>query len=75
MKNYNFIVLILSNDQYLTNQWSCIINVERKKDTDQFYLTFKRIKIRYRDPNDLGYFNHPFVIGNRMMLIDDFNLE
>jgi hypothetical protein len=57
------------------SDWSCIINVERKKDTDQYYLTFKRIKIRYRDPNDLGYFNHPFVIGNRMQLMDDVELD
>lgn len=55
--------------------WACVINVEKKKDTGQYYLTFKRVKIRYRDPNDLGYFNHPFNMENRMQLIDDIHLE
>lgn len=57
--------------------WACIINVEKKRGTeqDQYYLTFKRIKIRYRDPNDLGYFNHPFEMGNRIRLMDDIHLE
>jgi len=57
------------------SDWCCIINVEKKRDTGQYYLTFKRVKIRYRDPNDLGYFNHPFVMGNRMQLIDDMGLD
>lgn len=51
--------------------WNCIINIEKRKDTGQYYLTFKRVKIRYKDPNDLGYFNHPFEISNRVQLIDD----
>lgn len=25
--------------------------------------------------SELSYFNHPFANGNRIMLIDDFNLE
>lgn len=57
------------------SDWCCIINVERKRGTDQYFLTFKRVKIRYRDPNDLGYFNHPFILGNRMQLMDDLNLD
>ena len=55
--------------------WACVINVEKRKDTGQYYLTFKRVKIRYRDPNDLGYFNHPFSMENRMQLIDDIFME
>ena len=55
--------------------WACIINVEKKKETGQYYITFKRVKIRYRDPNDLGYFNHPFNVENRMQLIDDLYME
>lgn len=55
--------------------WACIVNVEKKRDTGQFYLTFKRIKIRYREISDLGYFNHPFVMGNRIQLMDDINME
>jgi hypothetical protein len=35
----------------------------------------KRIKIRYRDPNDLSYFNHPFEVGNKIRLLDDVHLE
>ena len=57
------------------SDWCCIINVERKRGTDQYFLTFKRVKIRYRDPNDLGYFNHPFILGNRMQLMDDVGLD
>lgn len=55
--------------------WACIVNVEKKRDTGQYYLTFKRIKIRYRELTDLGYFNHPFVMGNRIQLIDDLHME
>lgn len=51
--------------------WCCIVNVEKKRGTDNYYLTFKRIKIRYRDPHDMSYFNHPFEVGNRIKLIDD----
>jgi hypothetical protein len=55
--------------------WACIINVEKKRGTDQYYLTMKRIKIRYRDPHDLSYFNHPFELGNKIRLLDDVHLE
>jgi replicative DNA helicase len=54
--------------------WSCIINIEKKKSTGQYYLTFKRVKIRYRDPSDMFYFNHPFEMGNKMRLITDVGL-
>lgn len=56
------------------SDWVCMINVEKKKNTDHYYLTFKRVKIRYRDADDLGYFNHPFMDGNRMRLVDDIDL-
>lgn len=55
--------------------WGCIINVEKKRETGQYYLTFKRVKIRYRDAFDLSYFNHPFEIGNRIRLMDDVHLD
>ena len=48
--------------------------MEKKRETGQYYLTFKRVKIRYKDLSDLGYFNHPFESNNRMQLIDDINL-
>lgn len=43
--------------------WVSIINVERKRSTGQMYLTFKRLKIRYRALGDSDYFNHPKLIG------------
>jgi len=55
--------------------WVCIINVEKKRSTGQYYLTFKRVKIRYKNVSDLGYFNHPFEMNNRMRLIDDIYME
>lgn len=55
--------------------WVCVVNVEKKRASDQYYLTFKRVKIRYRDPLDLAYFNQPFEIGNRIRLLDDVHLE
>ncbi len=57
------------------SDWCTIINVELKRGTDRYYLTFKRVKIRYRDPNNLTYFNHPFDMGNRIRLVDDIYLE
>lgn len=55
--------------------FACIINVEKKRSTGQYYLTFKRIKIRYRQATDMGYFNHPFDSNNRMRLVDDIGLD
>lgn len=57
------------------SDWVCILNVEQKRGTDDYYLTFKRVKIRYRDPYDVAYFNHPFAKGGRIRLMDDINLE
>lgn len=56
------------------SDFACIINLEEKRDTKQFYLTFKRTKIRYR-PTPLTYFNHPFALENRMRLLDDIHLQ
>jgi len=55
--------------------WACVLNVEQKKSTSQYYLTFKRIKARYKCPEGLGYFNHPFEMGGKIRLIDDYDLE
>jgi hypothetical protein len=52
-----------------------IIYVEMKRSTGQYYLTFKRVKIRYKPLTDFGYFNHPFESNNRMRLIDDIGLD
>lgn len=56
------------------SDWCCIINIEKKRDTGQYYLTFKRVKIRY-SANTFDYFNHPFNMTNRMQLIDDLDLD
>lgn len=55
--------------------WIAIINVEKKRENERYYLTFKRIKIRYKDISDLGYFNHPFESNNKMRLMDDVGLD
>lgn len=52
-----------------------IINKEKKRQTGQYYLTFKRVKIRYKDLSDLTYFNHPFDPNNGMKLLDDIHLD
>ena len=52
-----------------------ILNVEKKRQTGQYYLTFKRVKIRYKDLSELSYFNHPFDVNNKMRLLDDIYLD
>lgn len=52
-----------------------IINKERKRKSDQLYLTFMMVKQRYRNESQLTYFNHPFVTKNTMRLQDDLLLE
>lgn len=52
-----------------------IINIEKKRQTGQYYLTFKRVKLRYKDLSDITYFNHPFDPNNRMKLLDDIHLD
>lgn len=57
------------------SDWVCIINIERHKLTGQYYLTFKRTKIRYADLSEgRTYFNHPFADGGKIRLIDDVML-
>jgi hypothetical protein len=51
------------------------LNLERKRDTDQLYLTFYRMKARYRISSQLSYFNQPFKIGSSFQLIDDITKE
>ena len=50
---------------------SIVLNLERKKDDQQLYLTFYRIKARYRPSTQLGYFNQPFKPDNSFQLQDD----
>lgn len=53
----------------------CIINREFSSVTNRWYLTFKRIKIRFREISELTYFNHPFAESNKMRLVDDVSGE
>ena len=52
-----------------------ILNVEIEKKTNTRYLTFKEVKKRYKSTNDITYFNHPFVKGSTIMLVEDVNLD
>lgn len=62
--------------QLLENvDWCAIINVELDNSTSLYYLTFKRIKIRYKDLSKFTYFNHPFEHGSKLRLLDDVNLN
>lgn len=50
------------------------LNLERKKDTGILYLTFYRLKERYRPSTKLTYFNQPFAEDNEFRLVDDILL-
>jgi len=57
-----------------SGRYWCIINREYKQSTDTWYLSFKQIKTRAKNPT-INYFAHPFEHGNGMRLIEDFNLK
>lgn len=63
------------------SDFTCIINPELKRDTNQLYLTFKLLKRRYRsletdtDMRRLDYFNQPFVENSEIRLVDDLDNE
>lgn len=50
---------------------SIALNLERKKDNGLLYLTFYRLKERYRPATKLNYFNQPFQKDNEFQLQDD----
>ncbi len=52
-----------------------LLNVEQKRGTDDYYLTFKRTKLRYKDLYNVDYFNHPFAKGGRIKLVNDVNMK
>lgn len=60
---------VIENVDYAT-----IIFKEYKPSTDTYYLTFKNVKSRAKNPT-ISYFAHPFAEGNQMQLIDDINLK
>jgi hypothetical protein len=47
------------------------LNLERKRDTGVLYLSFSRLKERYRPSTKLTYFNQPFQRDNEFSLRDD----
>ena len=51
------------------------LNLERKKDNKILYLTFARLKERYRPSTKLTYFNQPFHQDNDFSLVDDILLS
>lgn len=52
-----------------------ILNLEKRKTDQQLFITFFRIKERYRPYTRLEYFNQPFVAGNDLMIQDDIYEE
>jgi replicative DNA helicase len=50
------------------------LNLERKRDTGVLYLSFNRLKERYRPSTKLTYFNQPFQMDNEFSLRDDILL-
>ena len=52
-----------------------ILNLERRRSDGQLFLTFYRIKERYRPYTKLEYFNQPFNVDNELQLVDDVYLE
>lgn len=56
--------------------WACIINLERKMSTNELFLTFKRVKIRYNKDNFVAdYFNHPFSNVKGVRLLTDVDKD
>jgi hypothetical protein len=62
-------------DLFENVDWCCILNVEIERSTGHRYLTFKELKKRYRSMTDITYFNHPFVEGSTIMLVNDVEME
>lgn len=56
---------------YENADMTILLNLERKRDTGILYLTFFRLKERYRPQSKLDYFNQPFTEDNEFMLVDD----
>ena len=54
--------------------FTLILNIERRSD-GKLFLTFKRVKTRYKPQSNLDYFNQPFEEGNDFKLLDDIMLD
>lgn len=57
------------------SDWVAILNVEVERSSGIRYLTVKEIKKRYKSMTDVTYFNHPFVEGSTIMLVEDVKLD
>jgi hypothetical protein len=52
--------------------WVALVNLEKRKSDDKWFLTFNRLKIRGKqDPSAVTYFNHPFADEKRIRLETD----
>lgn len=57
------------------SDWVCILNIERQRVTNDYFLTFKLVKIRYADTSKIiTYFNQPFLNKSSIALAEDVNL-
>lgn len=56
--------------------WVALVNLEKRRSDDQWFLTFNRLKIRGKqDPTAVTYFNHPFVDAKRIRLDTDVDKD
>lgn len=56
--------------------WVALVNLEKRKSDDKWFLTFNRLKIRGKqDPMAVTYFNHPFVDEKRIRLDTDVDKD
>lgn len=56
--------------------WVALVNLEKRRSDDQWFLTFNRLKIRGKqDPAAVTYFNHPFVDAKRIRLDTDVDKD
>jgi replicative DNA helicase len=57
------------------SDWVCILNIEQQKKTQDYFLTFKLVKMRYADMSKVvTYFNQPFMNKTSIALVEDFAL-
>lgn len=55
--------------------WVCLVNLEKRRSDNRWFLTFNRLKMRGKqDPFAVTYFNHPFVDTKRIRLQPDVDL-
>lgn len=56
--------------------WVALVNLEKRKSDQKWFLTFNRLKIRGRqDPDAVTYFNHPFADEKRIRLETDVDKD